>query len=150
MAVDVPIALLGYGNVGGAVARLLAESADDIERATGHRLRIVRALVRDPGRERKHLPVTAVPCEERKPAHAEENHRHQGVEPFAVEPFGHEEGAVGLEQNERQRQHRAVNKAERGEVDRGAVEEVLFCFLIHRVEIALNASHLQLLTSAPR
>ena len=49
MAVDVPVALLGYGNVGGAVARLLAESADDIERATGHRLRIVRALVRDPG-----------------------------------------------------------------------------------------------------
>src|SRR3954462_3462689 len=55
MAVDVPIALLGYGNVGGAVARLLAESADDIERATGHRLRIVRALVRDPDRERKHV-----------------------------------------------------------------------------------------------
>ena len=55
MPVDVPIALLGYGNVGGAVARLLAESADDIERATGHRLRIVRALVRDPGRERSHL-----------------------------------------------------------------------------------------------
>src|SRR5204863_190733 len=55
-AVDVPIALLGYGNVGGAVARLLAESADDIERATGHRLRIVRALVRDPARERKHVP----------------------------------------------------------------------------------------------
>ena len=52
MAVDVPVALLGYGNVGGAVARLLAESADDIERATGHRLRIVRALVRDPERER--------------------------------------------------------------------------------------------------
>ena len=55
-AVDVPVALLGYGNVGGAVARLLAESADDIERATGHRLRIVRALVRDPEREREHLP----------------------------------------------------------------------------------------------
>jgi homoserine dehydrogenase len=55
MAVDVPIALLGYGNVGGAVARLLADSAEDIERATGHRLRIVRALVRDPGRERKHV-----------------------------------------------------------------------------------------------
>jgi homoserine dehydrogenase len=52
MAVDVPVALLGYGNVGSAVARLLAESADDIERATGHRLRIVRALVRDPQRER--------------------------------------------------------------------------------------------------
>src|SRR5215213_6624295 len=60
MAVDVPIALLGYGNVGGAVARLLAESADDIERATGHRLRIVRALVRDPERERKHVADAGV------------------------------------------------------------------------------------------
>src|SRR3954466_14548648 len=55
MAVDVPGALLGYGKLGGAVARLLAESADDIERATGHRLRIVRALVRDPDRERKQV-----------------------------------------------------------------------------------------------
>ena len=55
MAVDVPVALLGYGNVGSAVARLLAEGADDIERATGHRLRLVRALVRDPSRERAHL-----------------------------------------------------------------------------------------------
>jgi homoserine dehydrogenase len=52
-AVDVPIALLGYGTVGAAVNRLLDESGDDIERATGHRLRIVRALVRDPGRERR-------------------------------------------------------------------------------------------------
>src|SRR3954453_23858175 len=60
MAVDVPIALLGYGNVGGAVARLLAESADDIERATGPRLRIVRALVRDPERERKHVADAGV------------------------------------------------------------------------------------------
>src|SRR5580765_2053324 len=60
MAVDVPVALLGYGNVGGAVARLLAESADDIERATGHRLRIVRALVRDPDRERDHAPADGV------------------------------------------------------------------------------------------
>src|SRR5512133_3682852 len=60
MAVDVPIALLGYGNVGGAVARLLAESAEDIERATGHRLRIVRALVRDPGRGREHVPDDCV------------------------------------------------------------------------------------------
>jgi homoserine dehydrogenase len=60
MAVDVPVALLGYGNVGSAVARLLAESADDIERATGHRLRIVRALVRDPERERGHLPEDGV------------------------------------------------------------------------------------------
>jgi homoserine dehydrogenase len=60
MAIDVPVALLGYGNVGSAVARLLAESADDIERATGHRLRIVRALVRDPAREREHFPEDGV------------------------------------------------------------------------------------------
>src|SRR3954462_3987793 len=60
MAVDGPVALLAYGNVGGAVARLLAESADDIERATGHRLRIVRALVRDPEREREHAPEAGV------------------------------------------------------------------------------------------
>jgi homoserine dehydrogenase len=51
-AVDVPVALLGYGTVGAAINRLLAESGDDIERATGHRLRVVRALVRDPERER--------------------------------------------------------------------------------------------------
>ena len=51
-AVDVPVALLGYGTVGAAVNRLLQESADDIERATGHRLRIVRALVRDLDKER--------------------------------------------------------------------------------------------------
>jgi homoserine dehydrogenase len=51
-AVDVPVALLGYGTVGAAVNRLLQESADDIERATGHRLRVVRALVRDPDKER--------------------------------------------------------------------------------------------------
>jgi len=60
MAIDVPVALLGYGNVGSAVAQLLAESADDIERATGHRLRIVRALVRDPARERERLPEDGV------------------------------------------------------------------------------------------
>jgi homoserine dehydrogenase len=46
-AVDVPVALLGYGTVGAAVHRLLEEGADDIERATGHRVRVVRALVRD-------------------------------------------------------------------------------------------------------
>ena len=57
MAVDVPIALLGYGTVGAAVNRLLIESAADIERATGHRLRVVKALVRDPGKERDYPPV---------------------------------------------------------------------------------------------
>jgi homoserine dehydrogenase len=51
-AVDVPVALLGYGTVGEAVHRLLSESGDEIERATGHRIRVVRALVRDPRRAR--------------------------------------------------------------------------------------------------
>jgi homoserine dehydrogenase len=60
MAVDVPVALLGHGNVGSAVARLLADGADDIERATGHRLRIVRALVRDPQRQREPLHADGV------------------------------------------------------------------------------------------
>jgi homoserine dehydrogenase len=54
--VDVPVALLGYGTVGEAVHRLLSESGDEIERATGHRIRVVRALVRDPGRARS-FPV---------------------------------------------------------------------------------------------
>ena len=55
-SVDVPVALLGYGTVGSAVNRLLHESADDIERATGHRLRVVKALVRDPAKERGYQP----------------------------------------------------------------------------------------------
>src|SRR3954463_5414031 len=54
--IDVPVALLGYGTVGSAVNRLLVESADDIERATGHRLRVVRALVRDTDKERQYQP----------------------------------------------------------------------------------------------
>jgi homoserine dehydrogenase len=58
--VDVPVALLGYGTVGAAINRLLAESGDDIERATGHRLRVVRALVRDPARERSFAPPDGV------------------------------------------------------------------------------------------
>ncbi len=51
-SVDVPVALLGYGTVGAAVDRLLIENAADIERATGHSVRVVRALVRDAGKER--------------------------------------------------------------------------------------------------
>ena len=51
-SVDVGVGLLGYGTVGSAVSRMLAESGDEIERATGHRLRVVRALVRDTGKER--------------------------------------------------------------------------------------------------
>ena len=60
MSVDVPVALLGFGTVGSAVARLLAESADDRERATGHRLRVVRALVRDAEKEREFQPSDGV------------------------------------------------------------------------------------------
>ena len=59
-AVDVPVALLGYGTVGSAVDRLLQENAEDIERATGHRLRVVRALVRDAAKERSHAPPDGV------------------------------------------------------------------------------------------
>src|SRR6185436_2150660 len=51
-SVDVPVALLGYGTVGASVNRLLIEQADDIERATGHRLRLVKALVRSLDKER--------------------------------------------------------------------------------------------------
>lgn len=51
-SVDVGVALLGYGTVGAAVSRMLAESGEEIERATGHRLRVVRALVRDLEKER--------------------------------------------------------------------------------------------------
>jgi homoserine dehydrogenase len=58
--VDVPVALLGYGTVGAAVDRMLRESANDIERATGHRLSVVRALVRDPARERAYAPPDGV------------------------------------------------------------------------------------------
>jgi len=39
---------------------LLIENADDIERATGHRLRVVRALVRDLEKERDYLPEPGV------------------------------------------------------------------------------------------
>jgi len=59
-SVDVPVALLGYGTVGAAVDRLLSEQADEIERATGHRLRVVRALVRDAAKERAFAPAPGV------------------------------------------------------------------------------------------
>jgi homoserine dehydrogenase len=58
--VDVPVALLGYGTVGSAVHRLLEDGAEDIARATGHRLRVVKALVRDVGREREHAPEAGI------------------------------------------------------------------------------------------
>jgi homoserine dehydrogenase len=59
-SVDVGVGLLGYGTVGSAVSRMLAESGDEIERATGHRLTVVRALVRDPGKEREFVPGDGV------------------------------------------------------------------------------------------
>jgi homoserine dehydrogenase len=59
-SIDVPVALLGYGTVGAAVHRLLDQSADEIERSTGHRLRVTRALVRDTARERSYTPAPDV------------------------------------------------------------------------------------------
>ena len=59
-SVDVGVGLLGYGTVGSAVSRMLAESGDEIERATGHRLTVVRALVRDAGKEREPVPGDGV------------------------------------------------------------------------------------------
>jgi homoserine dehydrogenase len=40
-SVDVGVGLLGYGTVGSAVSPMLAESGDEIERTTGHRLTVV-------------------------------------------------------------------------------------------------------------
>jgi homoserine dehydrogenase len=60
MTTETNVALLGYGTVGAAVDRLLAASAGDIERATGHRVRVVKALVRDPGKERQVADGVAV------------------------------------------------------------------------------------------
>jgi homoserine dehydrogenase len=59
-SVDVPVALLGYGTVGAAVDRLLVEGAEEIERATGHRLRVVKALVREPEKKRGFAPADGV------------------------------------------------------------------------------------------
>src|SRR3712207_6814863 len=59
-SVDVPVALLGYGTVGAAASRLLAEGADENGRATGDRLRVVRALVRDPTKEREFAAADGV------------------------------------------------------------------------------------------
>ena len=63
-SVDVGVGLFGYGTVGSAVNRLLVESADEIERATGHRLRVVKALVRDAGKERDFPPAGGVLTED--------------------------------------------------------------------------------------
>ena len=58
--IDVGVGLLGFGTVGSAVSRMLAESRDEIERATGHRLTVVRALVRDIAKDRGFAPDSGV------------------------------------------------------------------------------------------
>ncbi|MDX6412482.1 MAG: homoserine dehydrogenase, partial [Gaiellaceae bacterium] len=63
-SVDVGVGLFGYGTVGSAVNRLLVDSAEEIERATGHRLRVVKALVRDVGKERDFPPAGGVLTED--------------------------------------------------------------------------------------
>jgi len=57
-ATEVRIGMLGCGTVGSAVARMLADHGDDIERRAGVRLRITRVAVRDPSRERD-VPLPA-------------------------------------------------------------------------------------------
>ena len=57
---EIGVALLGYGTVGAAVDRVLHEQGDRIEGATGHRLRVVRALVRDLAKERDFTPEPGV------------------------------------------------------------------------------------------
>src|SRR4051812_31008710 len=47
---EITIGLLGFGTVGSAVHRLLAESSHSIERVTGRPVRVGRALVSDPAR----------------------------------------------------------------------------------------------------
>jgi homoserine dehydrogenase len=63
-SVDVGVGLLGYGTVGSAVSRMLAARREEIERATGHRLTVVRALVRDPAMEREFPPDEGVLTED--------------------------------------------------------------------------------------
>src|SRR5207248_8488014 len=50
------VGLLGCGNVGAAVARMLHEHAEDIERRAGVRIEVTRVAVRDPSRPRD-VPV---------------------------------------------------------------------------------------------
>jgi homoserine dehydrogenase len=57
---EVRIGLLGYGCVGSAVDRLVREQRDEIERATGLRFSVVRALVRDPRKLRDFQPPDGV------------------------------------------------------------------------------------------
>ena len=53
---SVGVALLGAGAVGGQAARTLTDDAAAMERAAGRPIRLVGALVRDPGKPRPGLP----------------------------------------------------------------------------------------------
>jgi Homoserine dehydrogenase, NAD binding domain len=57
---EIRVGLLGYGTVGSNVDQLLQRRARDLERRLGRRLRVVRALVRDPGKERPFAPAPGV------------------------------------------------------------------------------------------
>jgi homoserine dehydrogenase len=57
---DVAIALLGYGTVGSAVDRYFREHEDDVVRATGLRIRVAHALVRDLTKSRAYPPHPGV------------------------------------------------------------------------------------------
>src|SRR3954452_15060333 len=54
----VRVGLLGCGNVGAAVVRLLHDHADEIALRSGCRVEVTRVAVRDPGRERD-VPLDA-------------------------------------------------------------------------------------------
>jgi homoserine dehydrogenase len=54
----VRVGLLGCGNVGAAVARMLHQNAAEIERRAGRRIEVTRVAVRDPGRDRS-VPLAA-------------------------------------------------------------------------------------------
>jgi homoserine dehydrogenase len=58
--IDVPIALLGYGTVGSAVDRHLAAHGEALAHATGLRLHVVHALVRDVDKGRPHPAAPGV------------------------------------------------------------------------------------------
>jgi homoserine dehydrogenase len=58
---DVRVGILGCGNVGSALVRLLADNEELIARRVGVRLRVARVAVRDLGKPRDtHLPATVL------------------------------------------------------------------------------------------
>lgn len=67
------IGLLGAGNVGGGVVRILQENQDDIERRLGARVVVKKILVRDPARERRvEIPARLLTTDPREVLHDHE------------------------------------------------------------------------------